>query len=218
MPATVLNAKELWKKNELTRWIIFFSIAIVFTFIDLISKSLTFEINTKSIIPNILQFKSVINRGIIWGLFSQGSPLFIIIPCLAIPLIVLMFRYIHMFVYHNPYPKNDGQPSGPADAGIPSPDKTLETAEISATKFSIFSTIGMLTIACGLILAGAAGNLYDRILYRGVRDFIDFYVINWPIFNLADAYITVGAFLIIICMFKRPHPVKTKAIDNIHDA
>ena len=52
----------------------------------------------------------------------------------------------------------------------------------------------LLTVSIALIIAGAAGNLFDRIFYQGVRDFIDFYAIGWPIFNVADAYLTLGVF------------------------
>jgi signal peptidase II len=46
-----------------------------------------------------------------------------------------------------------------------------------------------------LVLAGAAGNLYDRAVYGFVVDFLDVYVggWHWPAFNVADACITVGA-------------------------
>lgn len=47
-----------------------------------------------------------------------------------------------------------------------------------------------------LMLGGAAGNLLDRIRLGYVVDFIDFRV--WPVFNLADSCITVGAFIILI--------------------
>lgn len=42
-----------------------------------------------------------------------------------------------------------------------------------------------------LVLAGAVGNLYDRIAYGFVVDFLDFRV--WPVFNVADSCVTVGA-------------------------
>lgn len=42
-----------------------------------------------------------------------------------------------------------------------------------------------------LVIAGAVGNLYDRIAYGYVVDFLDFLV--WPVFNVADSCITVGA-------------------------
>ena len=45
-----------------------------------------------------------------------------------------------------------------------------------------------------LILAGALGNLYDRIVYGNVIDFLDFYYksYHWPAFNVADISISVG--------------------------
>jgi signal peptidase II len=45
-----------------------------------------------------------------------------------------------------------------------------------------------------LVLAGAFGNLYDRLFYRFVVDFL--YVHHWPVFNVADSCITVGACLL----------------------
>lgn len=42
-----------------------------------------------------------------------------------------------------------------------------------------------------LVAAGAVGNLYDRIAYGFVVDFLDFLV--WPVFNVADSCVTVGA-------------------------
>jgi signal peptidase II len=65
-------------------------------------------------------------------------------------------------------------------------------------KFMIFSL--------SLILAGALGNLIDRIFRGYVIDFLDFYVKkwHWPAFNLADSCISLGAvFLVFIILFKR---------------
>lgn len=53
-------------------------------------------------------------------------------------------------------------------------------------------------IAFGMILGGAIGNIIDRLHYRFVIDFIDFYKI-WPnIFDVADSCITAGVILLII--------------------
>ena len=46
-----------------------------------------------------------------------------------------------------------------------------------------------------LVAAGAVGNLIDRLVYHYVRDFIYVALIDFPIFNVADMYVTVGAFL-----------------------
>jgi signal peptidase II len=50
------------------------------------------------------------------------------------------------------------------------------------------------TIALSLILAGALGNLIDRVFYGYVIDFLDFRI--WPVFNVADSAITVGALIL----------------------
>jgi signal peptidase II len=54
-----------------------------------------------------------------------------------------------------------------------------------------------------LILGGALGNLYDRLVYGHVVDFVDLHVAgwHWPAFNLADSGISVGAVLLIIESF-----------------
>lgn len=59
--------------------------------------------------------------------------------------------------------------------------------------------------ALSLILAGALGNLLDRILRGYVIDFLDFYIKNkhWPFFNVADSCITIGAFLLLISFLIR---------------
>jgi signal peptidase II len=51
-------------------------------------------------------------------------------------------------------------------------------------------------VAFSLILAGAIGNLIDRIAYGYVIDFIDFRI--WPVFNFADSAITIGAVIIAV--------------------
>ncbi|MCI0377147.1 MAG: signal peptidase II [Gemmataceae bacterium] len=59
-----------------------------------------------------------------------------------------------------------------------------------------------LCFALGLILAGAVGNLYDRIVFGGVRDFLWwYYLVNWPVFNIADCCLVVGAGLMLLEAF-----------------
>lgn len=54
-----------------------------------------------------------------------------------------------------------------------------------------------------LILGGALGNLYDRVVYGHVVDFLDVHVAgwHWPAFNVADSAITVGAGILIVESF-----------------
>ena len=48
-----------------------------------------------------------------------------------------------------------------------------------------------------LILSGAIGNFVDRILFGYVRDMFDFRLINFAVFNVADAALTIGTILLI---------------------
>ena len=51
-----------------------------------------------------------------------------------------------------------------------------------------------------MILGGALGNLFDRLYYKAVPDFIDFHIgdFHWFIFNFADVFITLGVFFMIL--------------------
>ena len=53
------------------------------------------------------------------------------------------------------------------------------------------------------VAAGALGNLYDRIVLTYVRDFLYFSLIDFPVFNVADMYVTVSAFLLAILLIFR---------------
>jgi len=61
----------------------------------------------------------------------------------------------------------------------------------------------LITLGLSLILGGAVGNLIDRLRFREVVDFLDVFVgsYHWPAFNVADAAITIGTFLIVISLF-----------------
>ena len=61
-------------------------------------------------------------------------------------------------------------------------------------------------LSLGLILGGALGNLVDRIRFREVIDFLDFYhkTYHWPAFNVADIAICCGAALALLLSFRRP--------------
>jgi lipoprotein signal peptidase len=61
---------------------------------------------------------------------------------------------------------------------------------------------GVLCAALGLILAGTLGNFYDRIVFNGVRDFLHFYWVEWPVFNVADCCLVCGAGLLLLQAFR----------------
>ena len=77
---------------------------------------------------------------------------------------------------------------------------------INAEKLSRFALI--------LILGGALGNLFDRLYYSAVPDFIEFYFksFHWFIFNVADIFITLGVFCLIYVELKNKDNLDEKNI------
>jgi len=70
-----------------------------------------------------------------------------------------------------------------------------------------------LSLALVLIIAGAIGNLIDRSLYGYVVDFLHVYYQEWhyPVFNIADCAITIGAGLLIWDSFSSDEQTQTRA-------
>jgi len=66
--------------------------------------------------------------------------------------------------------------------------------------FMVLKSYGLKKYSLLMILGGALGNVYDRIFYGAVPDFIDFHVGNfhWFIFNVADIFITFGVIFMIV--------------------
>ena len=86
---------------------------------------------------------------------------------------------------------------------------------LGATAFALWAIVflarsarydPLLFSGLGFILGGAIGNLVDRLRYRAVLDFLDFYIggWHWPAFNVADAGICVGALLACIALYRTP--------------
>ena len=81
----------------------------------------------------------------------------------------------------------------------------LLTIIISVIIFIIFIMMiqqkGLKKYALSMIFGGALGNIYDRIFFKAVPDFIDFHIANfhWFIFNIADIFITIGVIFMIFC-------------------
>ena len=66
--------------------------------------------------------------------------------------------------------------------------------------YFLINSQGLKRYSLLMILGGALGNLYDRIFYKAVPDFIDFHIqtFHWFIFNVADIFITIGVIFMIL--------------------
>ena len=74
---------------------------------------------------------------------------------------------------------------------------------ISVLIYMLIKSNGVKRFALLIIIGGALGNLYDRVIYLAVPDFIDFHIGNfhWFTFNIADIFISVGVIFMIILEF-----------------
>jgi signal peptidase II len=175
-------------------WIAFIILAAVAAGVDLVTKSIAFARfgmpgtgPRHDLIPGVLMLETNLNEGALFGM-GQGLGLaFAGVSVLAIAGIVAMMA-----------------------------KQTTRDDPILVT-------------ALGLIVGGIVGNLYDRLglpglswhapaerlgePVRAVRDWIHFVlpgVIDWPIFNLADTWLVIGAGLILLVSL-RPTPTATQA-------
>ena len=89
----------------------------------------------------------------------------------------------------------------------------LALAVVSALLWKNSHSMTVTGVGLALILGGAVGNLWDRLLTGRVVDFLDFYLgsYHWPAFNIADSAIVVGALLLVgeILFTKTPTEQKT---------
>ena len=76
--------------------------------------------------------------------------------------------------------------------------------------FMILKSKGFKKYSLLMVLGGALGNLYDRIYFKAVPDFIDFHIGNfhWFIFNVSDIFITLGVSFLIVLELMNNHKEK----------
>ncbi|MBI3615516.1 MAG: signal peptidase II [Candidatus Omnitrophica bacterium] len=106
-------------------------------------------------------------------------------------------------VFHLTYLRNPGVAFG-LFSGYSFPIALATTAVVVGLLFSAVRGQGSSrwnNLALGLIFGGAVGNLIDRVRVGGVIDFLDFRI--WPVFNVADSCITIGAVLIAWNLLRR---------------
>ncbi|MCS6952862.1 MAG: signal peptidase II [Bryobacterales bacterium] len=122
--------------------------------------------DTYVVIPGFFNIVRVENRGIAFGLLSNGGGEWRTLALIAVSAAVLAFVASLLW-----QPHRHGS---------------------------------LVRAALALVLGGAAGNLYDRVVHGAVTDFIDLHVgrYHWPAFNVADSAITLGAALLLADLWR----------------
>ncbi len=176
-------------------WILFGSLALSFTGLDLLTKYLVFDLlqvrivshpidplkmavaphKPMVLIPDLFELEANINYGGFSGWFSQSTTFLTILSVLAL-FVIAWFLWSHL--------------RGPG------PHRLWFAA------------------ALGLLWGGTCGNFYDRLAFGYVRDFIKWFYRSgekefvWPNFNIADSAITVGVGIILVLFLFAKNPSK----------
>lgn len=149
------------------------------------------------------------------GAFFLGALAAVIVPDLATKLLVqrtmslyqqidLVGDYLRLTFIYNPGAAF-GVHLGPHTRGIFLVLSVLALVVLGALYRATPATDRVRLVAIALICGGAIGNLVDRLRSpRGVVDFIDIGLgdLRWPVFNLADVGVTVGAILLALSLFR----------------
>lgn len=167
------------KKETWIKIIIYVSIALFGFTLDRVTKSIVAnkltlgELKQIELIPNLLYFSYVTNKGGAWSILSNATWLLTIISIVSVVLIsYYMFKNKLHIVYF---------------------------------------------ISCAMFIAGGLGNLYDRIVYGAVIDFIETYPLGYafPIFNVADMFVVIGAIIMVVFMIYEEKVEKKKSQTKI---
>ena len=152
------------------------AVFVILIIIDRITKNAAFnhlkDGQGSVFIKDVFSFHYVENTGAAFGIFSDSKWFFIILS--SVILVVIIITDAAILAALKRYCANNGFN-----------EKTY--------KSRIF--LGYLLCVLG---AGAAGNLYDRISYGYVIDFISADFVSFPVFNAADIYVTVSVIMLMI--------------------
>jgi len=139
------------------------------------------------------------------ALYCFGVPLLVVLDQLTKQLALRFLKTIDTFplwhgVFHLTYCENRGAAFGILQNQFSLFYVVTAVVVILATVY-MFKTRPrsfLLSLSITLLVGGALGNLVDRVMRGFVVDFLDFCLINFPIFNVADCFVMIGAVLLAL--------------------
>lgn len=165
--------------------IIFFIMFVLLVFIDQAGKRAAFLFLRDSdieLIPGVLELHYLENKGAAWGMMQNQT--WILIAITAIVLIVIACVFFRL---------SNGRFS----------NGKFSNGRFSNGSCSLGNQFRFLRFCLVLLAAGAFGNLIDRVMNHYVIDFIYVSLIDFPVFNFADCFVSISAVLILYCILFR---------------
>ncbi len=114
---------------------------------------------SKPVIKDVFAITYIQNRGVAWGMFQGGIPVFVV---MTVVVLLVCFYLLH---------------------------KIENKRKFLPVRYTVI-----------LLVAGAIGNMIDRIKLGYVVDFLSFELINFPVFNVADIYVVVSMIIMFILL------------------
>ena len=129
-------------------------------------------------------------------------------PGYDIPIIPGVFRLSHVLNTGAAFSLLENAPANAVRIGLIA-FSIVAAIIVFALLWRVGRSLTLTSVALALILGGALGNLYDRIRFHHVVDFLAVKIVhyNWPDFNVADSCIVIGACLLLLEIFQ-PQPAK----------
>lgn len=127
-----------------------------------------------------------------------------ILPGHAIVVIPKVFRLTHVLNTGAAFSMFEGSASPILVRNLLVGFSIIAVAVVLVLIWRMGRSVSLMSVALALILGGAIGNLYDRIRYLHVVDFLEVHIVHyhWPDFNVADSAIVVGACLLLLEMLR----------------
>jgi signal peptidase II len=140
-------------------------------------------------------------------LLDRASKLWIVSrikPGHAIVIIPKVFRLTHVLNTGAAFSIFEGSTSPTLVRNLLIGFSIVAVVVVLALIWKMGRNITLTSVALALILGGAVGNLYDRIRFAYVVDFLEVHIVHyhWPDFNVADSAIVVGACLLLLEMLR----------------
>ena len=127
-------------------------------------------------------------------------------PGYSIPIIPGVFRLSHVLNTGAAFSLLENAPPNAVRIGLIA-FSVVAAIIVFVLLWRVGRTLTLTSVALALILGGALGNLYDRIRFHHVVDFLAVKIVhyNWPDFNVADSSIVIGACLLLLEIFRPQH-------------
>jgi signal peptidase II len=122
----------------------------------------------------------------------------------AIVIIPRVFRLTHVLNTGAAFSMFEGSASQSLVRNLLIAFSIVAVVVVLALIWKMGRSITLTSVALALILGGAVGNLYDRVRFSYVVDFLEVHIVHyhWPDFNVADSAIVVGACLLLLEMLR----------------